>query len=408
MLKQTDNCMDYLKILCEKSPDRRVGSEGNIAATSFFKEVLISNGWEIKSTEFDAVDWYDGGAALRCGDREFEVLASPYSNGCDVEGELVAVGTLHELETGDFRDKILMLHGELAQEQLMPKNFVFYNPEEHRRIISLLEQSGVKAIVCATDRNASLAGGVYPFPLIEDGDFDIPSVYMTEEEGAKLRSCSGKTVLLTSDSQRIPGVGYNVIGVKNPGASRRIVISAHIDSKKGSPGAIDNATGVAVMLLLSDLLSNYEGEYTLELVAFNGEDYYAVPGQMVYLKENSYKFDDVLLNINIDGAGYREGKSAFSLFKLPETVQHAVTHVFETHEGIVEGVPWYQGDHGIFLQYGVPAIAVSSKWFIDNVDTQEITHTPKDNLSIVNYDRIVEIAVAIDDLIRSLTSKENH
>ncbi|MEZ4997668.1 MAG: hypothetical protein R2758_09480 [Bacteroidales bacterium] len=32
-------------------------------------------------------------------------------------------------------------------------------------------------MIGATGRSSALAGGVYPFPLIEDGDFDIPSVY---------------------------------------------------------------------------------------------------------------------------------------------------------------------------------------------------------------------------------------
>jgi aminopeptidase YwaD len=44
------------------------------------------------------------------------------------------------------------------------------------------------------------------------------------------------------------------------------------------------------------------------------------------------------------------------------------------------------GDHSVFLQQGCPAIAVSSQLFIDNMESQEITHTPKDNLGLVNYE----------------------
>jgi aminopeptidase YwaD len=121
-------------------------------------------------------------------------------------------------------------------------------------------------IICATGRNAALAGGVYPFPLIEDGDFDIPSVYMTEEEGIKLAGYSGKEVFLHSVSERIPGKGYNVTGRKGQQGNGRIVITAHIDSKKGSPGAIDNATGVVVLLLLADLLKDYSGKRQIEIV----------------------------------------------------------------------------------------------------------------------------------------------
>ncbi len=89
------------------------------------------------------------------------------------------------------------------------------------------------------------------FPLIEDGDFDIPSVFMTEEEGKKLEKYIGRQAHLLSRSERISGKSYNVIGKKNPEKAKRIVISAHIDAKKGTPGAIDNAAGVIVLLLFS-------------------------------------------------------------------------------------------------------------------------------------------------------------
>ena len=84
-------------------------------------------------------------------------------------------------------------------------------------------------------------------------------------------------------SKRIPAKGYNVTGKKGKNNSQRIVITAHIDAKKGTPGAIDNATGVIVLLLLADLLKDYDGDKLIEIVAFNGEDYYAVPGQMNYI-----------------------------------------------------------------------------------------------------------------------------
>lgn len=120
------------------------------------------------------------------------------------------------------------------------------------------------------------------------------------------------------------------------------------------------------------------------------------------VQQNQNSFDDVLLNINIDDAGYKEGKSAFSLMELPEEIKDVAQKVIENNPAIIEGTPWYQGDHSIFLQYGRPAIAVSSSWFLENLETQDITHTPKDNLSIVNYERIVEIAMAIKELLEGL------
>ena len=392
-------CLSYLQKLCIEIPERCVGSEGNRLATRFFAQEIASFGWEVEAQKFDAMDWEDGGASLHCGDETFEALVSPYSLGCEVDAQLVSASSVDELAGLSMQGRILFLHSGIAKEQLMPKNFVFYNPEEHQRILSLLEKGKPAAIVCATGRNASLAGGVYPFPLIEDGDFDIPSVYMTEEEGLRLLPRVGSAARLRSGSKRIPGTGENVIARKGSASSGRIVVTAHIDAKKGTPGAIDNATGVAVLLLLAELLEDYEGERQIEIAAFNGEDYYAAPGQMLYLRENQDRFHEILLNINIDGAGYREGKSAFSFYGLPEEMKRNALAVLSKFNGITEGVPWVQGDHSIFIQNGRLAIAVSSEWFTSNVDSQEITHTPKDNLEIVDCRKVVEIAEALSLLV---------
>jgi aminopeptidase YwaD len=395
-------CKDYLKTLCADITERCVGSNGNRQATCFLEKELSLRNWETEMIEFDAIDWEENGAKLISEEENFDVLVSPYSLGFRGEGELISASTIEELSKINAKNRIIFLFGEIAREQLMPKNFVFYNPEEHQKIISILENSEAKAIISATGRNAALAGGVYPFPLIEDGDFDIPSVYMTEEEGLKLIPEIGKIVFLESLSKRIPGKGFNVIGKKGNIHSQKIVVSAHIDAKKGTPGAIDNATGVIVLLLLSDLLKDYNGNKLIELVAFNGEDYYAVPGQMNYISANKNNFSRILLNINIDGAGYKEGESAFSLFNLPDEILQPAIKVINHYSGITEGVQWPQGDHSIFLQFGVPAIAVSSKWFIDNIADQDITHTPKDNFEIVDCNKIVEISNALNTLIRSI------
>jgi len=397
-----DHSVSLMHKFCVEIKERCVGSQGNRQATDLFQSTINQSEWFTELQEFDAIDWKEGGARLMIGHESFEVFVSPYS--LDFEGceELAAVSDPAELESSDFQGKILILYGKIAQEQLMPKNFVFYNPEEHQKIISLLEKNKVKALICATGRNPELAGGVYPFPLIEDGDFDIPSVYMTEEEGKRLIPLVGGRAELSSISERIPGKGYNVVARKGDPNGERVVVTAHIDAKKGTPGAIDNASGVTILLLLAELLKRYHGNKLIEIVALNGEDYYAVSGQMKYIRENQNQFDNVLLNINIDGAGLKQSKSTFSLFNLPAEIKSNTERIIKKNTGIVEGIPWPQGDHSIFLQYGRPAIAVSSQWFIENMDFQDITHTPKDNLEIIDYEKIVEIAAALAELIEGL------
>lgn len=61
-----------------------------------------------------------------------------------------------------------------------------------------------------------------------------------------------------------------------------------------------------------------------------------------------------------------------------------------------------QGDHSMFIQNGCPAIALTSDWFSTHIDSQEITHTPKDNIDIVDCAKLVEIAQALNVFIRNI------
>ena len=59
-----------------------------------------------------------------------------------------------------------------------------------------------------------------------------------------------------------------------------LVACAYIDAKMGSPGAIDNASGVIVLLLFAEILQECSAGRGLEVVALNGEACYAASGQI--------------------------------------------------------------------------------------------------------------------------------
>ena len=119
----------YLETLCGVEPNRRTGSPGNRDATGFFADTISRLGYEVDDTPFECLDHICHGVELTRGDESFSIHASPYTLGCDVQAELVAVSTVEELEASDCEGKLLLLQGELCSEQLMPKNFVFYNPK---------------------------------------------------------------------------------------------------------------------------------------------------------------------------------------------------------------------------------------------------------------------------------------
>ncbi len=396
----SEQAQTYLQRLCVEIPHRRVGSDGNRAATEFFARTAASFGLEVERSEFDCLDWTHGEARLVAGDEAFEAFISPYSLGCDLCAPLVVAATVDELEIIEAAGKLLLLRGDLAKEQLMPKNFTFYNPERHQKIVHLLETKNPAAIVAATARNPELAGGMYPFPLIEDGDFDIPSVYLTEEEGERLARHAGREVSLQIEAERLPATGCNVLARKGPDSKRRLVVCAHIDTKENTPGALDNATGVAILLLLAELLEDYAGDTRIEIVALNGEDDYSAAGQQLYLRENADALSSVILAINMDGVGYYQGNTEYSLYGCPDEVAGLIRRAFAAQEGMVEGQPWYQGDHSIFVQNQVPAMAITSQQFMEL--STHVTHTPQDSPELVDPNKLVAVALALRALLLDL------
>ncbi len=396
----THKAQSYLNKLCVEITNRRTGSPGNRAATDFFAEQMRAFGFETEAPEFACIDWREEGVELTAGEARFTAFASPYSLGCRVAGPLRVISTVDELAAADLTGQIALLHGEIASHQLMPKNFPFYNPDEHRQMIALLERKAPLAIIAATTKDPELAGSLSPFPLFEDGDFDIPSVFMTDAEGTRLAACAGQSVILESRAERVPAVGCNVIARKGDTSAGKAVCCAHIDAKLNSPGAIDNAAGVITLLLLAELLADYSGQPGIEIAAINGEDYFSAPGEQQYLALNAGRFDQIVLGINIDGVGYHRGRAAYSLYDVPDEIAQQVEAGFAACPVLTAGEPWYQGDHMLFILNQRPALALTSEYVQELVT--EITHTPQDEPGIIDPEKLALVAQALYDVLLNL------
>ncbi len=94
---------------------------------------------------------------------------------------------------------------------------------------------------------------------------------------------------VASQSYQAHGVRSENLEVTLPGVhkpSEIILIGAHYDSVKGSPGANDNASGVAALIELSGALAQAKPARTLRFVAFVNEEppffYWGEMGSKVY------------------------------------------------------------------------------------------------------------------------------
>lgn len=162
-----------LEKICVEYGERLTGSLTNQQVANFTAAYFNSNGYRVELQEFPCLDWRVGKVELLLNGRKINAKPSYYTPGCQVEADYVKLASVEELEKSSLQNRIAVLHGQLAVEQLMPKSFTFYNPEHHQKIIGLLEEKEPLAIVAVVNDDIS---------IFEDGDFDIPSVYVAGAE----------------------------------------------------------------------------------------------------------------------------------------------------------------------------------------------------------------------------------
>jgi Zn-dependent M28 family amino/carboxypeptidase len=90
-----------------------------------------------------------------------------------------------------------------------------------------------------------------------------------------------------------------------------ILLGAHYDSVRGSPGANDNGSGVAALLELSRLFAAAEPECSVRFVAFTNEEppFFRTghPGSMLYAREAHRRGDAIRLMIALETIGSYSG-----------------------------------------------------------------------------------------------------
>ncbi|MEM6673775.1 MAG: M20/M25/M40 family metallo-hydrolase [Planctomycetota bacterium] len=202
-------------------------------------------------------------------------------------------------------------------------------------------------------------------------------------------------------------------------ADEVLVIGAHYDTAYGSPGANDNASGVAMLLAAVRRLGDAELDRTVRIVFFVNEEYPFTTGiQMgskVYAKHCLAQEDRIVAMINVDSVGYfsnERGSQRYPILalNLPKRANFiafgsnmnnaplldAVVSVFQAQSkfpsigAASDSKHASRGDHAAFWWSGFPAIAMS--------DTSEYRdphyHSPTDRAENLNYDEMARLANA--------------
>lgn len=381
----------HLNKLCGEIGARATGSAANQQAVNYSAEIFETLGYEVTLQEFSCMDWQNDGAELVVDGQSVEIEAAEYSLPCEVAGKFVCVSTIEELAAADLTNKICVLYGDLCKEPLMPKSMIFWNPEEHQAIIRELETKQPLAVI-----TVSFLPEV-AVPIIQDGDFEIPCGAAKGEVLPILLNSQGDNQLRLFTERR-PATAANVIATK--GTGKKLSFSAHIDTKPTTPGALDNGSGVATLLTLAEQLSSAETGYQIEMVLFNGEDYYSMPGEMAFMSQSLNDPAAYHCAFNVDGVGMQDSSTSYSFYEFPAELQQRLEEIAAVSPQLEPTNPWPMGDHMLFAGAGIPAVALTATNIYSLMES--VMHTPNDNLSIVDFERIVETVEFLEKVVHTI------
>ncbi len=109
-----------------------------------------------------------------------------------------------------------------------------------------------------------------------------------------------------------------------PGTQRPdeiVIIGAHYDTVPGSPGANDNASGVAVLLALAERFRERPQPRTVRFIAFTNEEppFYKTDdmGSFAYAREARQRGDNIVAMVSLDGVGYYSDAPGSQGYPLP-------------------------------------------------------------------------------------------
>lgn len=183
----------------------------------------------------------------------------------------------------------------------------------------------------------------------------------------------------------------NVIATLNgtdPSSDAVFIIGAHYDTTEGSQGADDDGSGVAGVMAIASVCSNYSFNHTIRFICYSGEEV-GTYGSFSYARDAYARGDNIVAVLNLDMIGVANsvygGKIIrFSHEKRSTWIAEFASQISEKYIDIldmtVEDLPNYRGhDAQPFLDYGYDGV------WIHHHDSYPHANTPNDTIGFINF-----------------------
>jgi len=235
------------------------------------------------------------------------------------------------------------------------------------------------------------------------------------------------------DGRRVANIRAEIPGITSP--EKIIVVGAHYDTIEDTPGADDNASGIAVLLELYRLLSPFRFKRTIRFVAFTLEEppYFSGEnmGSMVCARCAREREDLIELMVCLEMLGFagrryeqnvpfrdmaknfpRKG-DFLAVVSLPSSAPYAYAwkQVYNRYarKNIVDivgpsSIPGINhSDHYSFNRHGYPAIMLTDTAFYRNKNY----HTGEDTFDTINFKFLTEHILYSFNTIRVIADCED-
>lgn len=214
-------------------------------------------------------------------------------------------------------------------------------------------------------------------------------------------SAAGRRVRLTMDTGFPEVESSNVIGTAAGRGEGTLIISAHLDhvgvvgDDVYCPGALDNASGVAVLLELARMTAEYrrEPEQTIVFAAFNGEEQ-DLFGSRHYVENPLFPLEGSAC-VNLDMVGSSgDLPLTVSTLRSGNDVTDAILRTAEKTGVEYERVSdVWNSDHASFAHKNIPAVLLTHQDYT-------YLHTPLDKPeTAVDSERMAAVASALFSFI---------
>ena len=169
------------------------------------------------------------------------------------------------------------------------------------------------------------------------------------------------------------------------------VICGHYDTVKGSPGAWDNASGVAVILETARILSKLESDVTIKFVCFSGHENLNMAGSRHFVERMKNEGVSIKGVIEVDCVGYlsRGTPAVFNSYtsihlkNLLQSVARSYTNL-RSYSGNYNG-----GDTQQFVSAFGDITASLTDYPLQSHPNHY--HSPRDTIDVLNIPLVVEI-----------------